>query len=97
MLHIILIIFMIIIIIILLNQIININESFDVFSPYAGNQSYPFVYEKTLDQKMLQKKLKIYETPFNCISNAGYYNAEPKGIPPLVSICSFESYQNPPF
>jgi len=96
-----LIIFLVIIIIIIINILYfnddDLNESFGDFSPYQGNESYPFVYEKTMDQKMLQKTLKPWETPFNCLANAGYLNAEPKGIPPSVSICSFEDMKYPRF
>lgn len=85
-------IFFIIILISLINYYFNVKETFDTFSPYAGNQSYPFVYEQQKDREILRKTLKIWEQPFNCHSNAGYYNAEPKGIPPLVSICSFNNF-----
>jgi hypothetical protein len=54
---------------------------------------YPFVFQqaKSRDQELLRQTLKPWETPFNCLANAGYKNMEPssKGIPPLVSICSF--------
>jgi predicted nucleic acid-binding Zn ribbon protein len=33
-------------------------EMFDSFSPYMGNESYPYVYQKTMDQKMLRNTLK---------------------------------------
>jgi hypothetical protein len=101
MIHFLLIIFFVIIIIITINILYSrndsLNESFGDFSPYQGNDSYPFVYEKTMDQKMLQKALKPWETPFNCLANAGYWNAEPKGIPPTVSICAFEDMKHPTF
>jgi len=87
-----LIIILIIAIIILLNYYYNrdsnIKESFDMFSPYAGNNSYPFVYEQQRDQAMLQKTLNNWEKPFNC-HDEGYYNAEPLGNPPMVTICAF--------
>jgi hypothetical protein len=96
-----LLIFFVIIIIIIINILyLNkniLNESFGDFSPYQGNDSYPFVYEKTMDQKMLQKALKPWETPFNCLANAGYLNAEPNGIPPTVSICAYEDMKYPTF
>ena len=90
MLNIILIIFIVVILIISCNYFLNLKESFDTFSPYAGNHSYPFVYEQQRDKAMLRRTLKPWEVPFNC-HNEGYYNAEPKGIPPLVTICSYES------
>lgn len=96
MIKIILIVFLIIIFIIVVNYYWNVKEGFDTFSPYAGNQSYPFVYEKHLDQEMLRRSLKAWETPFNC-HNEGYYNAEPKGIPPMVTICSYENMKKSPF
>ena len=58
-------------------------EHFDSFSPYKGNDSYPFVYEKHLDDVKLQETLNKWETPFN-IHNEGYYNAEPGGNPPFA-------------
>ena len=61
-------------------------ESFDSFSPYMGNQSYPFVYQKNLDQERLQKTLAKWEKPFNCY-NEGYYNAG--FYPPFVQISSY--------
>jgi hypothetical protein len=93
--------FFIIITIIIINMLYssknNLNESFGDFSPYQGNDSYPFVYEKTMDQKMLQKALKPWERPFNCLANAGYWNGEPNGVPPTVSICAYESMKYPTF
>lgn len=62
------------------------NESFDNFSAYEGNQSYPFVYQKNNDQKMLNKTLQNWEAPFNN-NNEGYYNAG--FIPPYVYINSY--------
>jgi hypothetical protein len=71
-------------------------ESFDDFSPYSGNQSYPFVYQKNQDQQMLRKTLRQWEQPFNC-NDEGYYNAEPKGIPPMVPISSYVDLQHKKF
>ena len=68
-------------------NIMNI-ESFDDFSPYSGNQSYPYVYQKHLDQQLLNKTLNKWEKPFNC-NDEGYWNAEPKGKPPFVPIYSY--------
>ena len=65
MISIILCVFLLIIIILLANYYINLKESFDTFSPYAGNQSYPFVYQQQKDQAMLRKTLKKWELPFN--------------------------------
>ena len=62
-------------------------EMFDSFSPYMGNESYPYVYQKTMDQKMLRNTLKKWEKPFNC-NNEGYYNAG--FYPPFVNINSYE-------
>ncbi len=91
MLYYIIAIFMIIILIVVVNTILNLNEHFGNFSPYAGNHMYPFVFQqaKSKDRKYLMEKLKIWEEPFNCHANAGYYDAEPKGIPPLTKICSY--------
>jgi hypothetical protein len=89
MINIVLAIFLLIISIIIINKLLDIKESFDTFSPYEGNQSYPFVYQKNIDQVNLQKTLKKYEVPFNCM-NDGYYNAEPNKLPPLISICSYK-------
>jgi hypothetical protein len=66
-------------------------ESFDTFSPYQGNQSYPFVYEKTIDDINLQKTLIKWEAPFNA-NDEGYYNAQPDGLPPLVPIYSYPTF-----
>ena len=63
-------------------------ESFDDFSPYENNLSYPFLEEKKLDNILLKKTLKIWETPFNK-HDVGYYNAEPSGEPPLTLIYSY--------
>jgi hypothetical protein len=63
-------------------------ESFDDFSPYENNLSYPFLEEKKLDNILLKKKLKIWENPFNK-HDEGYYNAEPYGEPPLTPIYSY--------
>lgn len=93
---IIIIIFLVIFMIIAFNYLWNIKENFDTFSPYAGNNSYPFVYQKHLDQAMFRRSLKSWETPFNC-HNEGYYNAEPNGIPPMVSICNYENMKKSPF
>jgi hypothetical protein len=68
-------------------------ESFDDFSPYSGNQAYPFVYEKQNDQKMLKQTLKKWEDPFNA-NDEGYYNAEPTGDPPLVPIYSYDDMED---
>lgn len=92
----IIIVFLVIFSIIAFNYLWNIKENFDTFSPYAGNQSYPFVFEQNLDRKMLRKTLKPWELPFNC-HNEGYYNAEPNGIPPMVTICSYENMKKSPF
>ena len=66
-------------------------ESFDGFSPYMGNQSYPFVYQKNLDQEKFKKTLAKWEKPFNCY-NEGYYNAGFK--PPYVHISSYVEMKN---
>jgi hypothetical protein len=88
-------IFIIIIIIVIINHCLNVKESFDTFSPYAGNHMYPFVFEqaKSKDRENLMRTLKPWEQPFNCLANAGYYNMEPSpcGIPPLVPLCSYKS------
>ncbi len=86
-------IFIIIVLILIINYCLNVKEYFDTFSPYAGNHMYPFVFQqaKSNDRKNLMATLKPWELPFNCLDNAGYHNAEPNGIPPLVSICSYES------
>lgn len=82
-------ILIIILLIILIITFINSNiESFGDFSPYIGNQAYPYVYQKHADQKALRQTLKNWEKPFN-YNNEGYYNAEPKGLPPLSPIVSF--------
>ena len=93
MLYIVIGVFIIIILIIIINYCLTVHESFDLFSPYEGNHMYPYVFEqaKSRDQELLKQTLKPWETPFNCLANAGYKNMEPSelGIPPLVSICSF--------
>jgi len=66
------------------------SESFDNFSPYQGNQSYPWVYQKHLDDKAFKKTLAHWEKPFNA-NDEGYWNAEPNGNPPLVNIYSYDS------
>jgi len=63
-------------------------ESFGNFSPYTCNNSYPFVYQKNLDQKLLKKTLKEWEMPFN--NNDEGYNTQQYGIPPLTKIYSYE-------
>jgi hypothetical protein len=63
------------------------------FAPYEGNQSYPYVYQKTEDSKMLQETLKKWEKPFN-ENNEGYLNAEPYGAPPLTPIYSFDELKD---
>jgi hypothetical protein len=63
-------------------------ESFGDFSPYSGNNSYPFVYQKNLDQTFLKKTLKEWEMPFN--NNDEGYNTEQYGIPPLTKIYSYD-------
>ena len=69
-------------------------ESFDVFSPYIGNQQYPYIYQKTKDQAMLRDTLKKWEKPFNC-NNEGYYNAG--FTPPFVQISSYTEMKNKQF
>jgi hypothetical protein len=71
-------------------------ESFMDFSPYQGNQSYPWVYQKHLDQKAFRKTLEHWEKPFN-ENDEGYWNAEPDGNPPLVPIYSYESMKHVKF
>jgi hypothetical protein len=66
----------------------NEHESFDNFSPFIGNNDYPYVYQKNIDQKKLRQTLKQWEKPFNC-NNEGYLNAEPTGLPPLVPLYSY--------
>ena len=63
-------------------------ESFLDFSPYYENHAYPAVYEKQKDQKAFNKTLEKWEKPFNS-NDEGYYNAEPRGGPPLVPIYSY--------
>ena len=62
-------------------------ESFDNFSPYMGNNSYPYVYQKNNDQKMLNRTLENWEAPFN-LNDEGYYNAG--FLPPYVYINSYK-------
>jgi hypothetical protein len=85
-----------ILIVIIIMNYNNIIEKFDGFSPYQENNSYPWVYEKHLDQKAFRKTLNQWEKPFNC-HNEGYINAEPKGLPPLVPIYSFTEMKNVKF
>jgi len=71
-------------------------ESFTDFSPYQGNQSYPWVYQRHLDQKAFRKTLEHWEKPFN-ENDEGYWNAEPCGNPPLVNIYSYDSMKDVKF
>jgi len=64
-------------------------ENFHDFSPYLGNQLYPYADQKNLDNLLLQDTLKKWEAPFNS-NNEGYYNAEPNKIPPLVPIYDYD-------
>ena len=64
-------------------------ENFDTFSPYKGNEIYCSIDNTTCDQKRLKKTLKKWETPFNK-NDEGYWNAEPSGIPPLVTIYAYD-------
>ena len=82
-----LIIFIILMIIILK---INYYENFDDFSPYINNQTYPYFYQKNLDNKLLQKTLKKWEDPLSS-DNEGYYNAEPNKLPPLVPLYNYSN------
>jgi uncharacterized protein YxeA len=66
-------------------------ESFDDFSPYLQNMSYPFVFQKNNDNKMLAKTLSNWERPFNC-NDEGYYNAG--FIPPLIQMKSYVGLKN---
>lgn len=66
-------------------------ESFNDFSPYVQNLSYPYVFQKNNDNRMLAKTLSNWETPFNC-NDEGYYNAG--FIPPLVQLKSYVSYKD---
>jgi len=82
----------IIIFIIFLLMCINhykITENFDTFSPYIGNQTYPYVYEKNKDQAALRSTLKKWELPFNT-NNSGYWYTQNKDNPPYVNLNSFE-------
>ena len=86
------IIFLTLVIIILFNiltQQTQTQESFDDFSPYSGNKNYPFVFLRNRDNRLLEKKLKEWETPFN-LHNEGYINTEPCGTPPLVPLYSYD-------
>ena len=69
-------------------------ESFDTFSPYIGNQQYPYVYQKNKDEEMLRNTLEKWEKPFNC-NNEGYYNAG--FAPPYVQISSYTQMKNKEF
>jgi len=92
------VIILILIILIILNYKYNNNnnnnnynigiESFDDFSPYINNLTYPYLEQKKLDSLYLSDTLKKWETPFNT-HNEGYYNAEPNKIPPLVPLYSY--------
>ena len=65
-------------------------ESFDTFSPYSGNCSYPFVYKKNADQYELRKTLKSWEKPFNT-NNEGYWWTQlNERFPPLVPLYNYE-------
>ena len=72
-----------------LNQDIGNIEKFDTFSPYKGNEIYSYVDNTNCDQERLRKTLKKWETPFNK-NDEGYWNAEPSGNPPLVTIYSYD-------
>jgi hypothetical protein len=85
---IILFIFLIIILYNEYNKYKNQKENFGNFSPYLGNQFYPYSIFKKNDQRMLEKIRYKWEKPFNCY-NEGYYNAEQPCGPPLVPIYSY--------
>ena len=77
------------IIVLIINYYKNNNiENFNDFSPYINNLTYPYVYQKNLDNKLLQKTLKKWEDPLN-LNNEGYYNAEPNRLPPLVPLYDY--------
>lgn len=82
------VIFILFIIAFLVNNYSKNIESFDDFSPYENNLSYPYLEDKKLDNILLRKTLKQWETPFNK-HDEGYYNAEPSGEPPLTPIYSY--------
>lgn len=93
--------FLLIIFIILMIIILTINyykniEYFNDFSPYIKNQTYPYFYQKNLDNKLLQKTLKKWDDPFNS-NNEGYYNAEPNRLPPLVPLYDYVDRKNVEF
>lgn len=72
-----------------LNENIGNIEKFDTFSPYKGNKIYSSIDNTICDQERLKKTLKKWETPFNR-NDEGYWNAEPSGIPPLVTIYAYD-------
>jgi hypothetical protein len=83
------VIFILFIIVFLVNNFSPKNiESFDDFSPYENNLSYPYLEKKKLDNILLKKTLYEWESPFNK-HDEGYYNAEPSGEPPLTPIYSY--------
>jgi len=87
----------IIIFIIILLMCINhykLTEHFDTFSPYMQNQSYPFVYEKNMDQAALRSTLKKWELPFNRNNNSGYWNTESKDATPFVPLKSYDDLKH---
>jgi uncharacterized protein YxeA len=93
----ILIILVILIIILVIIYYKNKNiEKFNDFSPYINNQTYPYVYQKNLDNVLLQRTLKKWEDPFNT-HDEGYYNAEPNKGPPLVPLYSYEDMREVKF
>jgi hypothetical protein len=62
-------------------------EKYEDYSPYpniCGNQ---------LDKMRLRRTLRQWEKPFNT-HNEGYYNAEPRGLPPLVPLYAFTEMKN---
>ena len=83
------------IIILIINYYKNI-EHFNDFSPYIKNQKYPYLCQKNLDNKLLQKTLKKWEDPFNS-NDEGYYNAEPNKLPPLVPLYDYEDRKHVEF
>ena len=65
-------------------------ESFDNFSPYLNNLSYPYVFLKNNDSRKFARTLSKWETQFNC-NDEGYYNAG--FYPAMPNIKSYVGYK----
>lgn len=84
--------FLVLLTIVLLALLVNyfflVKEPFDNYSSYNNKAAN---CAKKYDKEDLAKVTEEWEKPYNG-HNFGYYNAEPSGLPPLVPIKAYPTF-----